>query len=382
MWARLLPPARDAALAGVLLAVGEAELRFGYATASGPTTRHALAMLLTIAPLAWRRVVPLVAGTLVLAAFALGPVLAPDLNTFAAAVAVTVAVFSLAAHAASWEAAVAGGVVAVGLVVAWSALDPAPENEWLADSVFVALAWSCGAVVRRHRLAAGSARADADAARSAAGERAAALLRDERARIARELHDVVAHGIAVTVLQARGGRRVLAEDPAAAAAALDDIERVSAQSLAEMRRLVGMLREDGGDDPSTGGVPEPQPGLRDLDRLVRQVRAAGLETEVAVDGEPRELPPGLDLSAYRIVQEALTNVLRHSPGARARLCVRWEPAAVALQVTDDGPATAAAPAGHGLTGMRERVALFGGTLECGPRPEGGHAVVARLPVPG
>jgi signal transduction histidine kinase len=282
--------------------------------------------------------------------------------------------------------------------VTWSVLDPAPQNESVANAVFTTLVWGCGAVVRRQSLVAGAARSDAAAERRLADVRSRELLRAERARIARELHDVVAHGIAVTVLQARGGRKVLATDPGAAAAALADIERVSAQSLAEMRRLVGMLRDDGPDpagpaaEAAARPAPQaPQPGLRDLDLLVAQVRAAGLETDVTVTGPPRDLPPGLDLSAYRIVQEALTNVLRHAPGARACLRVRYEPHAVTLDVTDDGPPSRATggpappvppgPPGHGLTGMRERAGLFGGTLECGPRAGGGYGVLARLPVP-
>jgi signal transduction histidine kinase len=314
-------------------------------------------------------------------------VVAAPVNLFVVAAAVVVAVYSVAAHASSWEAAVTGGVVALGLAVAWASLDPAPQNESVANVVFVVLVWGCGAAVRRQ---AGAARATRAAAEARAGE----LLRDERARIARELHDVVAHGIAVSVLQARGGRKVLVTDPDAAATAFTDIERVSAQSLAEMRRLVAMLRVDGahgatstreaGADGGRGtAVPAPQPGLRHLDGLVSEVRAAGLAAEVSVAGEPRDLPPGLDLSAYRIVQEALTNVLRHAPGARARVTVGYAPGELTLRVVDDGPAVSGppGPAGHGVTGMRERAALFGGTLECGPRPGGGYGVLARFPVP-
>ena len=202
----------------------------------------------------------------------------------------------------------------------------------------------------------------------------------ERAAIARELHDVVAHHMSVMVVQAGAARAVGEADPAAAAEALRQIEASGRTGLAEMRRLLGILKsEDDGDGRA------PQPGLARLGGLLDVMRASGLPVEVVVEGTARPLPPGVDLSAYRIVQEALTNSLRHAGGASARVMVRYEPDALELEVADDGPRPpndAEASGGHGLIGMRERVQLFGGEIEAGPRPGGGFLVRARLPSEG
>jgi signal transduction histidine kinase len=208
-------------------------------------------------------------------------------------------------------------------------------------------------------------------------ERARAAVAEERTRIARELHDVVAHAISVVVLQARGGRRSLDSEPDEARRALDAIEATASQALGEMRRLLGMLRADG----EAVGLA-PQPGVAGLGALVEQVRDAGLPTDLRVEGKARELPPGVDLSAYRIVQEALTNALKHAGSrARARVVVTFEDDGLLLEVVDDGTGPVQSNGdGHGLTGMRERVSVFGGRLESGPRPEGGFVVKARLPL--
>jgi signal transduction histidine kinase len=168
----------------------------------------------------------------------------------------------------------------------------------------------------------------------------------------------------------------LADDPGEARLAFDEIERTAAQALAEMRRLLGMLRAD--DDEI---ALAPQPSLSHLGRLVAQVRDAGLPVDVSIDGEAVELPPGVDLAAYRIVQEALTNALKHAGPARARVVVRYGERDVEVEVYDDGAGSPnGAAGGQGLVGMQERVAVYGGELECGPRPGGGFAVRARLPL--
>ena len=205
--------------------------------------------------------------------------------------------------------------------------------------------------------------------------RARAAVAEERRRIARELHDVVAHAISVTVVQARGGRRVLDVDVAQARTAFDSIERTGEQALGEMRRLLGMLRED---DPNAGRAP--QPSLARLDALADDLRSSGLPVEVAVDGETVELAPGVDLTAYRIVQEALTNTLKHAGPAVAHVHVHYGDDAVELTVEDDGAGTGNGNGtGNGLVGIRERVAVVGGTLEAGTLPEGGFRIHARLP---
>jgi len=206
-------------------------------------------------------------------------------------------------------------------------------------------------------------------------ERARAAVAEERARIARELHDVVAHAISVIVLQARGARHALADEPEDARRALDAIERTGSQALGEMRRLLEILRA--GDDATLA----PAPSLAHLDALAAELRAAGLPVEVREEGMRRELSPGVDASAYRIVQEALTNTLKHAGPATARVTVRYGPEALELEIDDDGTGSANGDgSGHGLIGMHERAAVFGGTVEAGPRAEGGHAVRARLPL--
>jgi len=199
----------------------------------------------------------------------------------------------------------------------------------------------------------------------------------ERAAIARELHDVVAHHMSVMVVQAGAARAVGATDPAATAEALRQIEASGRTGLAEMRRLLEVLKAE-----EDGNGRAPQPGLARLGELLDAMRASGLPVEAVVEATPRALSPGVDLSAYRIVQEALTNSLRHAGGASARVVVRYEPDALELEIADDGPGPPQDPGasgGHGLIGMRERVQLFGGELEAGPRQGGGFLVRARLP---
>jgi signal transduction histidine kinase len=201
---------------------------------------------------------------------------------------------------------------------------------------------------------------------------------EERARIARELHDAIAHNVSMMVVQAGAERRVLdGKGGSSTQEVLETIERIGRGALTEMRRLVGMLRSDDGEPLA------PQPGLDDLPMLVRQVRESGLPVELHVDGERRELPVGIELSAYRIVQEALTNALKHAGNARASVRVSYAPNSLELEIVDDGTGDRQLPVsrgGHGLVGMRERVALYGGRLDAGRRPSGGFAVRVLLPI--
>jgi signal transduction histidine kinase len=201
---------------------------------------------------------------------------------------------------------------------------------------------------------------------------------EERARIARELHDVVAHSISVMVVQAGAERRALRDDRAETREVLETIETTGRQTLAEMRRLLGMLRRS--DDEIELA---PQPGMEHVDALVDQVREAGLPVTLDVEGRRVPLPAGVDLSAYRIVQEALTNALKHAGPASARVTVRYGDGELELDIVDDGAgAVNGNGGGHGLIGMRERVTMFGGDLDAGARREGGYAVRARLPIAG
>jgi signal transduction histidine kinase len=198
----------------------------------------------------------------------------------------------------------------------------------------------------------------------------------ERARIARELHDVVAHSVSVMVVQAQAGPRLLA-DLEQAKSSFRSIETTGREALVELRRLLGVLRS--GDEHA---ATAPQPGLGALDALVEQVRQAGLRVDLRIEGEPAQLPAGVDLSAYRIVQEALTNTLKHAGSAEAEVIVRYGSATLELEILDNGvgPHTRVNGSGHGLVGMRERVALYGGLLETGNRNGHGFAVRARLPL--
>ena len=197
----------------------------------------------------------------------------------------------------------------------------------------------------------------------------------ERARIARELHDLVAHSMAVIVLQSQAAERVLDGDPAATRRALGAIEKTGRQGLVELRRMLDVLLVEEAESV------DPRPGLDQLEELADRVRHAGLTVRVAVHGDARPLEPGMDLSAYRIVQEALTNVLKHAGRAATAVDVTYHRGSVELCVTDDGAATMSAPSGQGrgLIGMRERALLFGGSLEAGPAPTGGFRVRAVLP---
>src|SRR5437588_1320573 len=199
---------------------------------------------------------------------------------------------------------------------------------------------------------------------------------EERARIARELHDAIAHNVSMIVVQAGAERRVLDAGNASTGEVLGTIEQIGRSALTEMRRLVGMLRSD------TEDALTPQPGLGDVPRLVTQVREAGLPVELRIDGEPRELPVGIELSAYRIVQEALTNALKHACEAHADVHIHYGADSLELEIVDDGGGgtAGASRSGHGLVGMRERVALYGGRLDASRRATGGFAVRALLPI--
>jgi signal transduction histidine kinase len=214
-------------------------------------------------------------------------------------------------------------------------------------------------------------------------ERAAAVERDreaaiaeERRRIANDLHGVIARSVGVMIVQAGAARLLLAEGPERARAPLVAVEETGRQALAEMRRLLGILREEDAE-----AARAPRPGLAQLGELLAQARRAGLPVELAVEGEPRALPTGVDLAAYRIVQGALTNAGAHAGRTGARVAVRYREHALDLEIADDGRALPHGESGgHGLAGMRERVALYGGELDAGPRAGGGYAVDAHLPL--
>ena len=243
---------------------------------------------------------------------------------------------------------------------------------------FFLAAWVVGYVLALRARQTSELRARAEHAEREREARALTAVANERARIARELHDVVAHSMSVMVVQAAGVRRLLREDQDREREALLTVERVGREALTEMRRMLGVLRASGEDATLT-----PQPGLEHLDRLLEQVRRAGLDVDLEVTGEPVALPTGLGLSAYRILQESLTNALKHGDRTRAHVRLRYAPDELELEVVDGtGAVNGARDGGHGLVGMRERVAVYGGEIEAGPRAEGGYRVRARLPLSG
>lgn len=313
---------------------------------------------------------PLLVVGVVLAGVALGSLMSTrilDLEAFA--IVIPLVIYNAAAHTGGHRSVLAGvAFVVFGL----SALFGDPDGVNLGGIIFFSLLfgspWVAGRVVRRRRLNEARLEHERDVAHAA--------IIDERARIARELHDVVAHAISVIVLQARGGRRLLDTEPDQTRGALDAIEHTGRQALVEMRRLVGMLREDEG-----AIALAPHPGLAHLDGLLERVRAAGLPVDLQIDGTSTELPPGVDLSAFRIVQEALTNALKHAGPARVIVRLRYQPDALGIDITDDGVGAAMTRGdGHGLAGIRERVAVYGGNLDAGPGSEGGYEVRVHLPL--
>ena len=237
--------------------------------------------------------------------------------------------------------------------------------------------WVGGRALRSRRLRAEALEDRAEALQRESEERARAAVAEERLRIARELHDVVGHSLGVIVVQAGAERATLAPEQESTRDTLVAIEQTGREALSEMRRLLDLMRRD-----DEAVALAPQPSLAHLGALVEKVRAAGLPVELRVEGEEVPLPAGVDLSAYRIVQEALTNALKHAGPARTRVTVRYGSDGLELDVVDDGSGAgkAAHGAGHGLVGMGERVALYGGTLRTGTRPSGGYAVSVRLPL--
>ncbi|MFI9329290.1 sensor histidine kinase [Kitasatospora sp. NPDC052868] len=270
------------------------------------------------------------------------------------------------------------GAAALGWTVTLAAPGEVRGNVLLAV-VGQSAAWAAGDAVRRHRVHAAAAAADRAALRRAARD-------GERMRLAREVHDIVAHSLGVVSVQAGFGQYALEHRPQEAAAALAAIRTVSAEALRETRALLAVLREDAGPVPA---VPPPAPALAvsDLERLAARTAAAGVAVDIRVRGPERELPPGVGLSGYRVVQEALANVVRHAGAARARVEVEYRDGEVWLEVTDDGRGSAGPRdpsgvpgGGTGLAGMRERVAPYGGWCTAGPLPGGGFRVTAGLPL--
>lgn len=273
--------------------------------------------------------------------------------------------------------AVAGLAVAEGVAAVVEHNDPTGGvGQFIVASIIFVIVWTIAFSVGRKSQEADEAKERAGRAEREREERARAAVAEERARIARELHDVVGHSVSVMTVQASGVRRLLRPDQQREREALLVVERTGREALAEMRRMVGVLRR-----PEEGPALAPQPSLEHVGRLVEQTREAGLPVKLRVEGEAVQLPVGVDLTAYRLVQEGLTNALKHAAATEAEVLVHYSDGQIEVVVSDDGHGSGSGDGGgHGLVGMRERVSVYGGELDAGPRPEGGYRLRARLPV--
>jgi signal transduction histidine kinase len=380
---RVVAPAGDWIIAVVLAGVGQVELWINPFLGSrfeGPPAANAAFLLLVSIPFGWRRRAPVAVVVLVVSAsFALYTVMygAGDQGPIEPFLALLLAAYTLGAQTQGRRAAAAATVAAVliivgdvrGLLAGRSLGDTLPA--WV---LYVGL-WALGRALRGGQARAAALETHASRLEREQEERARTAVADERARIARELHDVIAHSLSVIVVQAAAERRVAAEQESTRDVLLA-IEQAGREALVELRRLLGILRKNRG-DPSL----LPQPSLGHIDALVEHVRGAGASVEVRIEGEVSPLPPGVDVSAYRIVQEALTNVLKHAGAARAEVVIRYGRRDIELEVRDDGRGPVNEPGdGHGLIGMRERVAVYGGVIEAGRRDGGGYELRVRLPL--
>ena len=340
--------------------------------------------MLACASLSQRRRFPVPSYVVTIAANTVVPHWSPgfDANSISFVVVFLFALWSLGRHAsgrAGWVAVACVALTVVGFAIGDGHFRP---SDLFFDAAFVSLPYAAGLTwrLRTEREAVLTARNEELRRTQEENERRAVAA--ERSRIARELHDVVSHAISVTVLQARGGRKLVGHDDEAVRDALDAIEQTNTAALGDMRRLLAVLRDT---DTDPGARHAPQPSLASLDTLLGQVRASGLSVDATVTGSSDAIPPGVDLSAYRIIQEALTNVLKHAgPQAHASVTLEFGEDDLAIAVADNGAGPAASEGsthvgGHGLVGIRERVAVVGGSVEAGPDHGRGFVVRARLP---
>jgi len=342
----------------------------------GPLVVNMLVLGLMALSLIWRRERPLatlavvLGGSILISALLTEP---PDLVV--AVILLVAASYSAGVHLPQRRAVTALVMSAGTVLVVGYALDP---NDFIFPVVFFTIVpWLVGRILRNQTRLTRELAEKAERAELAREEEERRAVAAERSRVARELHDVLAHDLSVMVIQASAGRRVMERDPDSAAEAARQIERTGREALAELRQLFGPVRR--GDGEALAGSPT----LAHVDRLVQRARDAGLPVELRVEGERRALPPGVDLAAYRVVQEALTNTIKHAGKARATVRVSYRAGEVAVEASDDGAGAAGGAlesGGHGLVGMRERVGLYGGELEVRRRRGGGFSVRARFPL--
>ena len=372
---------RDALLAVVIAALGQVDVAAPDAVGAGmvePRWAVSLSYLVMAGVLVLRRVRPLLTFLVVLGAMTVQVLTVGTTEGNGVLLPGLVASYSLAAYAGRRSAI--AGVALLPVAILLRELNN-PENTTTGDVVnaigwdlTLVAAWLLGAWLRTRRQLMAELEDRAALAERQREERAAAAVVAERARIGRELHDVVAHSMAVIVVQAEAAEELLRKDPDRAAVALQAVQGTGRQTLDEMRRLLGALSAT--DGPSDG----PALGTAALPELVARVRGTGLVVDAEVAGLPDDVPAGVDRAVYRIVQESLTNVLKHAVASRVTVRVRGEDGGVGVDVTDDGRGGSPGGAGRGLAGMRERTAVHGGRFEAGPRDGGGFAVRAWLPL--
>jgi signal transduction histidine kinase len=368
----------DAGLAVAVAAAGVAEVLVPFSSRQGDGSAAAsvAGVVLTALALTTRRTHPLATGTVVVTTWLVLMALAPvHVLFFGQFVVLAIAVFSMARHGSGRVPAygAAGGAATLLYIDLF-----VPELQSPGEIVFhwgvFALVWGFGFGLRTMEARATESHRRAVETEVAAARQAMDAVVEERSRIARELHDIVAHSVSMMVVQAGAAEQVVDDDPAYVRRALGTIRTTGTGALADMRRVVAMLRE--GDEP---GALAPQPGLDAVPGLVGDARAAGLDATLDVAGAARTLPPGVDLAAYRIVQEALTNVRRHASATRVRVGLTYRESEVLIEVEDDGVGATDPSGGHGLVGMRERASLYGGTVEAGSVAGRGFSVRAVLP---
>jgi signal transduction histidine kinase len=367
----------DRLVAACLFVAGQIQVWAGD-TIPGPKGAIVPLVLVVTGAVAVRRRAPLAIGILVLCGFAALLLVAGSVTAVAVGIAWICAVYGIAV----WTDT-RGFVIGCACLAATSVVGQFQPNGSVGNAVTFTVVPGVAMLIARRAIRERELRAQAFAERAALLERERELhareaVADERARIARELHDLVAHHVSVMVVQAGAERHALGSEQPGTREALGSIEQAGRQALAEARRLLGMLRRSGEDD----GL-DPQPGLEQIDVLVDHVERAGLPVTVTVEGDRVALPAGVDLCAYRVIQEGLTNALKHAGPACAQVRLRYVPEALDIEVRDDGRGAGSLNgdgAGHGLIGMRERVALYGGQLETGPGERGGFRVRARIPL--
>jgi signal transduction histidine kinase len=363
----------DAVLALALLAVKVATLATGLQPGNGWVS-YALAPVWTV-PLAWRSRYPLPVAVLVAGAYAVEIASGGYHDSVPALLALLLVQYSLGAHAVGPWRLVAGEAVLLGYSGwVWVSLQGVRSWSLLGDAVIAVAPMLAGLWVRQLRLRAETMRRLADQLEREREERARTAVAEERSRIARELHDEVAHAMSVIAVQADAAEGALARDPALVQRPLLAIRDTARAALADMRRVLGALRTDEPADLA------PEPGLARAGALIEQTRGAGLNVHLRVDGEPIPLPPALDLAAYRVLQEGLTNARKHAAASRVEVVLRYRADAIGVEVTDDGDGSGTGGgSGRGLAGIRERVALLGGEFVAGPRSRG-FALRVTLPL--